>query len=208
MFSYGTNNTNSVDINCRYNVQILQIFCVDIVDILCRYCRYSCRDAGDNDTARPRPELTRTRPAAAPSPTYFVLQVRKTKFFGKHPSRLCYSFLLFIQIRFLDKLAPTGLTDSKSFFPHQSSIFRNIKQMLLAVCGCSAANVARKWCYCSLTGAGALLSQGTLISCRYRLKRGAKFGIVEKMGNNRAVSEVAPRLGGEQKHRSCQEKQL
>ena len=74
MFSYGTNKTNSVDINCRY--------CIDVVDILCRYCRYSCRDAGDNDTARPRPELTRTRPAAAPSPTYFVLQVRKTKFSG------------------------------------------------------------------------------------------------------------------------------
>ena len=36
--------------------------------------------------------------------------------------------------------------------------------MLLAVCGCSAANVARKWCYCSLTGAGALLSLGTFIS--------------------------------------------
>ena len=67
---------------CRYTVYILQIFCVDIVDILCRYCRYCCRDAGDNDTARPRPELTRTRPAAAPSPTYFVLQVRKTKFSG------------------------------------------------------------------------------------------------------------------------------
>ena len=68
--------------------------------------------------------------------------------------------------------------------------------MLLAVCGCSAANVARKWCYCSLTGAGALLSQGNLILCRYRLKRGEDFGIVEKMGNNRAVSEVDPGYQG------------